>query len=204
MATSLEFWSHFAARYDGHVVSKDAVVLAPRIAAAVGPMARVLDAGCGTGQVTLELARVVTHVDAVDFSEAMVAVARTKAQGLKNVTFHTSSVERLGFPNEIFDAVVLSNVLHLVDDPAKALTEARRVLKPSGKLIAPTYCHGEGIGSMFLSRFMGLLFRVPVRTRWRVADFMELVQSSGFEIMSSEVVHFKMPLLFVVAAPGRK
>jgi SAM-dependent methyltransferase len=201
MATSEQFWSRFASRYDGHVVSKDAVVLAPRIAAAVGSVARVLDAGSGTGQVTLELARVARQVDAVDFAEAMVAVARAKTRGLTNVTYHVCGVERLAFPDATFDAVVLSNVLHLVEEPDRALAEARRVLKPSGRLIAPTYCHGEGLGSLVLSRLMGLVFRVPVRTRWSVAGLIALVRASGFEVVSSEIVRFKMPLVFVVAKP---
>jgi ubiquinone/menaquinone biosynthesis C-methylase UbiE len=200
MGTSQEFWSRFAPRYDGHIVSKDADVLAPRIAAAVGSSERVLDAGCGTGQVTIELARVAAQVDAVDFADAMVRVAREKAQGLTNVTFNTSGVEQLEFPDKTFDAVVLSNVLHLVDNPSKTLMEARRVLKPSGKLIAPTYCHGENLRSMFLSRIMGLVFHIPVRTRWSVPDLLKLVRASGFKVESGEVVRFKMPLVFVVAS----
>jgi hypothetical protein len=42
---------------------------------------------------------------------------------------------------------------------------------------------------------------MPIRTRWSVAGLVALVRSSGFEVMTSEVVRFKMPLVFVVAAP---
>jgi phosphatidylethanolamine/phosphatidyl-N-methylethanolamine N-methyltransferase len=67
LTTPARSWSRFAPRYDGHVLSRDAVILSPRIARAVGPVARVLDAGCGTGLVAAELARVARRVDATDF-----------------------------------------------------------------------------------------------------------------------------------------
>jgi SAM-dependent methyltransferase len=75
MTSPAQFWSSFSPHYDGHVLSRDAVVLSPRIAQSAGPVARVLDAGCGTGQVTVELARVASQVDAVDFVEETQAIA---------------------------------------------------------------------------------------------------------------------------------
>ena len=201
MASPAQFWSQFAARYDGHVLSRDAVVLSPRIADAAGPVERVLDAGCGTGQVTVELARIAKRVDAVDFVDEMLTIARRKAQtlGLTNVSFEKMGVDALAFPDGSFDAVVLSNVLHLVDDPGKALREARRVLKPGGKLVAPSYCHAEGLGALLLSHVSALLFRLPVRQRFSVNELLRLVESSGFSIEGREVLRFKMPLVFVEA-----
>jgi phosphatidylethanolamine/phosphatidyl-N-methylethanolamine N-methyltransferase len=201
MPDPARFWSQFAARYDGHMLSRDAVVLTPRIARAVGPVERVLDAGCGTGQVTVELARVAQRVDATDFVEEMLAIARgkTEALGLANVSFERMGVESLVFPDASFDAVVLSNVLHLVDDPGKALSEVRRVLKPRGRLVAPSYCHAEGFGTMLLSRLSALIFGLPVRHRFTVSQLLCLVQSAGFSVTGRDVVHFKMPLVFVEA-----
>jgi phosphatidylethanolamine/phosphatidyl-N-methylethanolamine N-methyltransferase len=202
MPSPAQFWSQFAARYDGHLLSRDAAVLSPRIADVVGPVERVLDAGCGTGQVSVELARIAKRVDAVDFVDEMLTIARRKAQtlGLTNVSFEKMGVDALAFPDGRFDAVVLSNVLHLVDDPGKALAEARRVLKPGGKLVAPSYCHAEGLGTLLLSHASALLFRLPVRQRFSVNELLRLVESSGFSIKGQEVVRFKMPLVFVEAS----
>jgi ubiquinone/menaquinone biosynthesis C-methylase UbiE len=201
VTTPSQFWSGFAARYDGHVLSRDATILAPRIAAAVGPVARVLDAGCGTGQVTVELARIAEQVDAADFVQEMLAIARGKTArlGLTNVSFYQMPVESLSFPDAWFDAVVLSNVLHLIDAPDQALAQARRVLKPQGKLVAPCYCHSEGLKSALLSRLTALLFGVPVRQRFGVNQLLAMVESAGFKITGREVVRFKMPLAFVQA-----
>ena len=201
MRSPLEFWSRFAPRYDGHVVSRDAAVLGPRIAAAVGPVDRVLDAGCGTGEVALALARVAKQVDAVDFAEEMLAVAREKTArlGLSNVTFQQMGVESLSFPSASFDAVVLSNVLHLIDEPRNALSEARRVLKPNGRLVAPSYCHAEGLKAAFLSRLTSLLVGVPVRQRFGVGEVLGMVEAAGFRVTAREVVQFKMPLVFIEA-----
>jgi len=201
MTTPSQFWSDFAARYDGHLLSRDATILGPRIAAAVGPVARVLDAGCGTGQVTVELARIANQVDGADFVQEMLDVARGKTGrlGLTNVSFHQMPVESLSFPDASFDAVVLSNVLHLIDAPDKALSEARRVLKPQGKLVAPCYCHAEGLKTALLSRLTALLFGVPIRQRFGVNRLLVMVESAGFKITEREVVRFKMPLVFVQA-----
>ncbi len=205
MIDTARFWSQFASRYDGHVLSRDAAVLGPRIARAVGTAGRVLDDGCGTGQVTLELARVARQVDAVDFVDEMLAIARGKAEalGLANVSFQKMSADTLAFPDATFDAVVLSNVLHLVDDPQKVLEEARRVLKPSGRLVAPSYCHGEGLGTLALSWVSALLFRLPVRQRFSGTRLLQMVESAGFCVTGREVVRFKMPLVFVEATAGR-
>ncbi len=201
MSSSAQFWSRFAARYDGHIISRDADFLASRTAAAVGKVARVLDAGCGTGQVTVELARMAAQVDATDFVDEMLAVARNKAAGLAlaNVSFHKMSADSLTFADATFDAVVLSNVLHLVDAPDKVLSEAKRVLLPGGKLVAPTYCQGEGVKAILLSRLTSALFRVPVRHRFRVDELVAMVKSAGFTITLREVVRLKVPLVFVEA-----
>lgn len=198
---SERFWSGFAARYDGHMVSREAAGLAPRIASVVGRVERVLDAGCGTGVVALELARVASQVDAADFAEPMLALARSKAgaSGLANVTFHRMGVESHSFPDACFDAVVVSNVLHLVADPARALAEARRVLKPSGRLVAPTYCHAEGLKAALLSRVTSLLFGVPVRQRFTIDGLLGKVAAAGFEVTGRELLRFKVPLVFVEA-----
>jgi phosphatidylethanolamine/phosphatidyl-N-methylethanolamine N-methyltransferase len=202
MPSRTRFWSRFAARYDGHLLSREAATLSPRTARAVGAAERALDAGCGTGQVTVELARLAKQVDAVDFVDEMLAIARgkTEALGITNVTFGRSGVESLPFPAATFDAVVLSNVLHLVDDPPAVLSEARRVLRAGGKLVAPTYCHAEGLRTLLLSHVTALLFSLPIASRFGAARLLGMVESAGFRVEAREVVRLKIPLVFVEAS----
>jgi ubiquinone/menaquinone biosynthesis C-methylase UbiE len=72
----------------------------------------------------------------VDNSEGMLEKARKKARGMKNITLLLMDAEHLEFPDNSFDYVVTTFVLCSVPDPVKALKEIRRVLKPSGELIA--------------------------------------------------------------------
>jgi ubiquinone/menaquinone biosynthesis C-methylase UbiE/DNA-binding transcriptional ArsR family regulator len=93
------------------------------------------DLGCGTGQVTAALAPFVRRVIAVDQSRAMLAAARARLRGLDNVELRSGDLEELPVEDRELDAAVLLLVLHYVVDPARALAEARRALKPGGRLL---------------------------------------------------------------------
>ena len=114
----------------------------------------VLDAGCGTGDLTL-FAKEATgprgHVDGIDGSPEMLAVAARKAQqrGL-DVKFSQARMQDLSFANDRFDVVLASLSLHMlsVDAQTIALSEFKRVLRPGGRLVivdfdAPTTTVGK-------------------------------------------------------------
>jgi ArsR family transcriptional regulator len=93
------------------------------------------DLGCGTGQVAAALAPFVRGVIAVDQSRAMLAAARVRLKGMDNVELRSGDLEELPIEDRALDAAVLLLVLHYVVDPPRALAEARRVLKPGGRLL---------------------------------------------------------------------
>jgi demethylmenaquinone methyltransferase/2-methoxy-6-polyprenyl-1,4-benzoquinol methylase len=93
------------------------------------PGARVLDVACGTGAVTLELARRGYDVVALDQNENMLAVARRRVPG---ATFLTGEAERLPFADAEFEALTVTYLLRYVDDPAATVRELARVVKPGG------------------------------------------------------------------------
>jgi ArsR family transcriptional regulator len=93
------------------------------------------DLGCGTGQLTASLAPFVERVIAVDESAAMLSAARRRLGGIQNVALERGRLEALPIDDAELDAAVLFLVLHYVEDPVLALTEARRVLRPGGKLL---------------------------------------------------------------------
>lgn len=97
----------------------------------------VLDLGTGTGRMLEMLAPGTTRAVGLDVSPAMLAVARVNldAAGLRHVQLRQGDAYALPPDLQRFDLVVLHQVLHFLDDPARAVREAARALKPGGRLV---------------------------------------------------------------------
>lgn len=101
-------------------------------------VARILDLGCGTGRFTAPLAaRFAARVCGLDLSAKMLAVAR-QTLGDSPAALVQAAAEALPFRAGVFDAVLVSMVLHHIRSRAGALAEVRRVLGSGGKLIVRT------------------------------------------------------------------
>ena len=99
--------------------------------------AAVLDVGAGTGGITRRIAAALPRcrVLGVEPSPELVEAARERAGGLDNLTFETGDAYALDGDDDAFDAVVFHTVLSHVVEPARALAEAYRVLRPGGRLV---------------------------------------------------------------------
>ena len=106
----------------------------------------MLEVGCGTGTLALEMAALAGEIDALDISSEMVRIARKKAekQGISNVTFHVGTLEDdLPFEAESYDMICAYSILHLVRDRPAVLARLMRLLKPGGSFVASTVCIGD-------------------------------------------------------------
>src|SRR5215469_3799343 len=96
----------------------------------------VLDAGCGTGFLSFELAARGHQVTGVDFAQAMLAEARRKAaERSLSVRFEEGDAEHLPFPPASFDLAISRHVLWTLPHPEGAIDEWIRVLRPGGRLV---------------------------------------------------------------------
>jgi ubiquinone/menaquinone biosynthesis C-methylase UbiE len=105
--------------------------------------ARILELGCGPGDLWLENANRVQgdwHHLLTDLSYGMVAEARRKLKGM-DFTFGTANTLAIPFPEASFEAVLANHMLYHLPDRTKGLAEIRRVLKPGGWLYATTIGH---------------------------------------------------------------
>jgi ubiquinone/menaquinone biosynthesis C-methylase UbiE/DNA-binding transcriptional ArsR family regulator len=100
-------------------------------------LGRLLDIGTGTGRLLEVLAPRVTAAVGIDASRAMLALARARLSrpGLMHCSVRLADMYRLPMTEPMFDTVVLQMVLHYAEDPAGALAEAARVLRPGGRLL---------------------------------------------------------------------
>jgi SAM-dependent methyltransferase len=124
-------WQRAAARYDEAFGSLTRQAIDPLLdAAQVRSGAGVLDAASGPGYVAAAAAQRGAQVTALDFSVAMLEMARSQNPGIE---FREGDAEALPFADGSFDAVVMNfGMLHLAQ-PERAVSEALRVLRPGGR-----------------------------------------------------------------------
>ena len=106
--------------------------------ARVNPGQRALDVWCGTGDIAFALSQAGADVTAIDFSDAMLDVARARAATLKRETipaFHRGDAQSLPFTESQFDVVSVGYGLRNLPDWEAGLREMHRVAKPGGRLL---------------------------------------------------------------------
>ena len=101
------------------------------------PECDVADLGCGEGYLTIEAAQWSRHVVAIDRSKDVLDRARAMAarRKLENITLTQGELERLPIPDASIDVALLSQALHHAEQPAAALGEAWRILRPGGRVL---------------------------------------------------------------------
>ena len=152
------------------------------------PFEDVLDVGCGTGPVITLLHDKYPekHYVGLDLTPAMIEVAQAK--GLSNAEFVVGDAENLPFDDQSFDAVLCSNSFHHYPNPGAFLCEARRVLRPGGKLILRDYTSSDFV-VWLMNTFELPLARLAGHGDVRilkVSEFRELAEAAGLSIEKLE------------------
>ncbi|MBU6999094.1 MAG: class I SAM-dependent methyltransferase [Theionarchaea archaeon] len=135
---------------------------------------RILDVGTGPGVLAIAFARNMPEVEVVglDLSEVVLAVAEENAQknGVSSrVSFERGDAQDMPF-DSVFDLVISSNTLHLVENPVNMFNEIQRVLKPGGKFFM----------SDFRRSFLGLL-TAHIRASYSLGEVSALLAQSDLE-----------------------
>ena len=103
--------------------------------------ANVLDCAAGTGELSIAAAEKAGHVLCTDMSLQMLERARKKSakKGIKNISFEERDIFSLPDEDNTYDVAIAGNVLHLLEEPEKAVRELCRVTKQGGRVILPTF-----------------------------------------------------------------
>jgi ubiquinone/menaquinone biosynthesis C-methylase UbiE len=119
-------------------VADEAVESAMGAALADRPFRSLLDLGTGTGRMLELFGPQIERGLGIDLSRDMLALAQARLDraGLKHCTVRHGDIFDLAMPADSFDVVILHQVLHFLDDGARAIREAARVLRPQGRLLA--------------------------------------------------------------------
>ena len=184
------YWAEHADLLEGMPARYDTALLD---AAGIGPAARVLDVGCGTGSVTRAAARRARAGSAlgVDLSTAMVDAARARAAraGLANVAFARADAQVHPFPTGGFDVVLSRTGASFFGDPAAAFANLARATVPGGRLALLTWQplpRNEWIaaigGALAGRRCPAHPAASPGRSRWPTpSGWTSLLRTAGFD-----------------------
>ena len=198
------FWDGRAAKYDADIRTHDSLYIRTvmRTKSLLTNSDIVLDLGCGSGEIGLDIARHVRRVHGIDVSTKMIELANQKAheRSVCNVEFSQADAFDQRLAGRSFSAVTAFNVFHLVDDIHGVLARLYDVLEPGGLLVSQTPCLGERnwLVRTLLRVAQWAGFAPSIRSM-TFAELESLLSSNGFEILEREVWEEKSAVQRVVA-----
>lgn len=157
---------------------------------------QVLELATGTGLIAKHIVHLVDYIEATDASPEMIKQAK---QGVKSTKLHFSVQDMFHLPyaDGSFDVVIMSNALHIVPEPERALAEIRRVLTDDGVLIAPTFTHADSSFRGKVKVFFMKLVGFPRHSNWSSKEYLSFLQEYGWIVRKSEVLQASFPLTYV-------
>ena len=166
-----------------------------------------LDVATGTGFTAVALAGLVGHVTGIDVTDEMLAQAGRLARerGRTNVRFELGDALKIGYPDSSFDLVTTRRAAHHFENVPRFLREARRVLRPGGRLGIVDMSPPEG-AEVFFNRIERLRDRSHVEAFTQSA-WKSMVSKAGLGIQSSEILGESVTFekwLYPVEAGGRE
>ena len=191
------FWDRNAGRYD-RFMRKDRAAY-ETMYVLIRPVVKgktVLELATGTGLIAKNIVNAAAHIEASDTSAEMIREAKRRNHSAK-LYFSVQDMFCLPYADESFEVVIVSNALHIVPQPEKALAEIHRVLRDDGVLITPTFTHAEnsffGNSKAFFLKLAGF----PLHSRWTSEEYLCFLQQNGWAVRKSDVLKASFPLTYV-------
>ena len=196
MSERKNFWDRNAGRYD-RFMRKDGAAY-DEMYALIRPVVRhktVLELATGTGLIAKHIINEAAHIEATDASAEMIAEAK-RDNRTEKLNFSVQDMFCLPYADKSFDVVIVSNALHIVPQPEKALQEIKRVLKDDGVLIAPTFTHAGNSFSGKVRAFFMKLAGFPLHSKWTSEEYLRFLRQNGWSVRKSAVLKASFPLTY--------
>ena len=190
------FWDRNAKLYD-RFMRKDAAAYG-EMYELIRPVVRhktVLELAAGTGLIAKNIVNAADRIEATDASAEMIREAKRGNLSAK-LHFSAQDMFHLPYADRSFDVVIVSNALHVVPQPEKALREIGRVLKDDGVLIAPTFTHTESSLLGKVKAFLMKLTGFPLRSKWTSGEYLTFLRKNGWTVRKSTVLKASFPLTY--------
>ncbi len=201
-----QYWSRFADTFEQqikYVAGSENIKEVIQTLESLDLTGRILETGCGTGMYSKTIAEKAKHLTSCDYSEEMLTVASRNLSDLPNTTTTKEDCMNLSFSDNTFDSVILINILHIIQDPETTLKEAKRVLKPEGRLIIISF---TTYGMSFINkikmiyRYLKTYGKPPASSRTLTLISAEnLIKNQGFNIISSKLIGQNSKAVAIVA-----
>ena len=196
MKNRMNFWDRTAIIYD-RFMRRDAAAY-DRMYALLRPVVRdktVLELAAGTGLIAKHIANAAEYIEVTDASEQMIRQAERENHA-ENLHFSVQDMFCLPYADAAFDVVIVSNALHIVPQPERALREIKRVLKDDGVLIAPTFTHAENSFPGKVKAFFMNLAGFPLHSKWTSEEYLKFLQQNDWTVRKSVVLKATFPLTY--------
>ena len=196
MCERKDFWDRNAGLYD-RFMRKDRTAY-EMMYEMIQPVVRhktVLELATGTGLIARHIVNAAAHIESTDASAEMIAEAKQDNRSAK-LHFSVQDMFCLPYAEESFDVVIVSNALHIVPQPEKALAEIHRVLKEDGVLIAPTFTHAGNSFSGRVRAFFMKLAGFPLHSKWTSEEYLHFLRQNGWTVRKSVVLKASFPLTY--------
>ena len=201
---SQNFWDKNAGRYD-RFMRKDAAAYR-QMYELLRPTVRhktVLELATGTGLIAKNIVNSASHIEATDASGEMIALAKRDNRSAK-LHFSVQDMFHLPYADGSFDVVIVSNALHIVPEPEKALREIRRVLKDNGILVVPTFTHANNSLSSKVRAFFMKLAGFPLYSKWTREEYLAFLRENGWTVQKSIALKASFPLTYAECVKSEK
>lgn len=169
------------------------------------PSDNVLECACGTGEISRHIAGKCRKLLATDVSAGMLRQALKKCRGCRNITFRKADIMNMKYKDGCFDKAVAANVIHLLENPEKALHELERLVRPGGKIIIPTYINAEPEKILINQRFhktaavrLMELIGVKFRRQFDLKSYKKFFSDLGYEDTEYCIAEGRMPCAIAI------